>query len=669
MKYRKLITVVLTVILCFSAFGTTAFAATAHSEIDYGYPFLDGWNGSDYNTYLEDYVKPIFHNAGLNGSAYHYGNEESQNYRSQRTIATVINAYVSNASGNIMTVQATQDGKIGIEYYKQDGTFIRNLLIKQELPIWGGFYDDGKNYYILTGRENEKESDSVEVMRVTKYDQNWKKLGSCGLYGANTTIPFDFGTARMCHDGKYLIVRTCHLMYKHTDGVNHQANLTFEVDTDAMKVTDSYTVMVDSTHGYTSHSLNQFVQIENHCLAAVDHTDSSPARGVLLINYDGTVSDGTFVEKCTYSVMMAASGTYEQDNDFTEVSVGGFEVSSKAYIVAGTRSNDLYNPTDRSIVVSTKNKSTGKITEKAIASYTNALPSNPHLVKLSTDSYLLMWGLDNVVHYVKLDADGNKVGKEYSFSGNLSDCKPVLINGNLIWYVRNYIGIYLYRISVSDMKGGRLSFTPYQSSEWMLYKNSLVWVDKNGDVDTGYRLTWKSNNKGKWVEYSGKLLNSKDLTYKNEYGNAMNAPASQWLRIDKKWYYFTRNGYMAHREWINGYWINPNGTWTYKHKGSWNYTGKGWMYTDTSGWKAASWSRIDGKWYYFNTDGIMQTGWLKSGTIWYYLNTNGAMQTGWKMLSGKWYYFNSVGIMATGTKTINGKTYEFSAGGVCLNPY
>ena len=34
------------------------------------------------------------------------------------------------------------------------------------------------------------------------------------MYGANTTVPFDAGSARMTHSGDHLLVRTCHEMYK-----------------------------------------------------------------------------------------------------------------------------------------------------------------------------------------------------------------------------------------------------------------------------------------------------------------------------------------------------------------------------------------------------------------------------------------------------------------------
>ncbi|EKQ57219.1 MULTISPECIES: cell wall-binding protein [unclassified Clostridium] len=34
-----------------------------------------------------------------------------------------------------------------------------------------------------------------------------------------------------------------------------------------------------------------------------------------------------------------------------------------------------------------------------------------------------------------------------------------------------------------------------------------------------------------------------------------------WKKIDGKWYYFERNGYMAHDRYVDGYYLNSNGYW------------------------------------------------------------------------------------------------------------
>ena len=80
-----------------------------------------------------------------------------------------------------------------------------------------------------------------------------------------------------------------------------------------------------------------------------------------------------------------------------------------------------------------------------------------------------------------------------------------------------------------------------------------------------------------------------------------------WKTIEGKTYYFKENGAMAAKEWCNGWWLNANGTWTYKYKASWKKNSKGWWYGDTSGWYAKNCTiKIDGKSYTFDANGYMK---------------------------------------------------------------
>ena len=170
---------------------------------------------------------------------------------------------------------------------------------------------------------------------------------------------------------------------------------------------------------------------------------------------------------------------------------------------------------------------------------------------------------------------------------------------------------YLYKIEFHEYNsylrkiknGGSSNY----SNEWVKGK----WYNKDGTQTYKPTLSWKSNKKGWWVVDS-----------KGWY------PKNQWQKIDGKWYYFKANGYMASNEWCKGYWLNKNGSWTYKKQASWK--------KDKVGW-------------YFGCKG------------WYAKNQ-------WQKIDGKWYYFDAKGYIVTGTKKIDGKTYRFNSSGACLNP-
>lgn len=95
-------------------------------------------------------------------------------------------------------------------------------------------------------------------------------------------------------------------------------------------------------------------------------------------------------------------------------------------------------------------------------------------------------------------------------------------------------------------------------------------------------------------------------------------PSSCWKQIDGVYYYFKDNGYMAANEYIDGYWLNADGSWTYPYTAGWKVNATGWWYEDTAGWyPSGCWLMIDNEWYYFYTNGYMATntiidGWLIS---------------------------------------------------------
>ena len=123
------------------------------------------------------------------------------------------------------------------------------------------------------------------------------------------------------------------------------------------------------------------------------------------------------------------------------------------------------------------------------------------------------------------------------------------------------------------------------SSEWVDGK----WYDESGVNSYSGVLSWKSDEKGWWVEDT-------DDWY----------PADKWQKIDGIWYYFKPDGYMATDEYYNGYWFNSDGSWDPQYNLQWMSNATGWWVEDISGWwPADSWLKIDGCWYYFDGSGYM----------------------------------------------------------------
>ena len=362
-------------------------------------------------------------------------------------------------NGNYMRVQSGAiEGKLLVEYYSSDFEPLSTKLIDNELPVFGAFYDSGNNYYVLSGQENPKQNDSLEVFRITKYDKNWNKIKSCGLYGANTTVPFDAGSARMTHSGDHLLVRTCHEMYKSSDGNNHQANVTIEVDMPSMTITDSYTGVMNVDYGYVSHSFNQFIKTDGNHIVALDHGDAHP-RSAVLVKYNSDFTTGKFFPSYFEQVSNIDVVTYPEYTaghyNYTGAAIGGFDVSSSSYIVAqSTVELDYINTSEtRNVYVSavSKDLSTNKLNKITSYAEGTASASAPQLVKINNNSFLLLWSRDTKVSCVKLNADGTVNGSIHTFEGSLSDCQPVIKNGRAVWYVYDKNNVTFNSLNLSNL--------------------------------------------------------------------------------------------------------------------------------------------------------------------------------------------------------------------------
>lgn len=386
-------------------------------------------------------------------------NIEDQNYEYSQW-AKPIRSYLTYENGTYMRVQAGADANgYVVEYFDSSFTITGRKIVPQELPLFGGFYEMNGNYYILSGQTNKNESDSVEVYRITKYTKDWNRVASCGLYGENTTVPFDAGSARMAAYGDYLMIRTSHEMYKSKkDGYNHQANVTIQVDTSAMKITDSYTKVMNVSFGYVSHSFNQFIQMENGKIVAVDHGDAHP-RSIVLVRYPSIVTSSGFTNGISYSStckatdIMAFEG--ESGANYTGATVGGFEISDTAYLTAGSVDIDstAKYSAGQDIFVGVVSKSTDAVKVNKITNYTagQGTTDTPQFVKVGTNSYMLLWHRGSSVYYTKIDGNGNQVGAIYSLAGDLSDCVPVLAGDKLVWYTWKNEILQFYQININDL--------------------------------------------------------------------------------------------------------------------------------------------------------------------------------------------------------------------------
>jgi hypothetical protein len=400
----------------------------------------------------------------------------------------------------------TDDSKkeIIVEKYSEDYQYQSRITIDMELPLFGGCYC-GKNYnYIFYGQTNKEENNSKEVIRIVKYSKTWERLNSVGVFGANTTVPFDGGTVSCTEKEGYLYVRTSHEMYTSADGVNHQANMAFIVKEASMVITDSQYEVLNhgqSSWGYVSHSFNQLLLADENDIISVDHGDSYP-RTVVLDKFPALASDfSSSQQKRTYANILELRGNTGDNN--TDASVGGLEASDSFYFVVG---NYLKNTTDsyRSIWLSVVSKE--DVTIKKLSYITDGTSSvtTPEIIKINNNGFMVAWNeydysentVDNWndkktyycgdchLNYVFIDGMGNQVSEIISSEENiyLSDCKPLVKNNKVIWYATVNTTPIFYEINIDNYSENirpvfkNIFFKHYNESD----DYNLFYIGENG---------------------------------------------------------------------------------------------------------------------------------------------------------------------------------------------
>ncbi len=328
------------------------------------------------------------------------------------------------------------DNKVIIEKYSLDGEFVSAIKeIPAPLPLYGGFYSGEKYNYLVFGAQNINDDNSVEVVRLQKYSKDWQLLKECPIYGANTFYPFDAGSARMTEAGGKLYLYTCHEMYKSGDGLHHQSNLQFIIDI------DSFESPSNPSSPYASHSFNQFIQTDGEYIYTIDHGDAYP-RSVVMRKYEAGKTSYS-VKSSTVLGIVGKSG-----DNYTGVSVGGFELSANNALVAGNtveqNADTFSTDKQRNIFIGVAPKDMSAPSIKMLTNYTaddGVSPYTPYLIKLSDTRFLVMWeeysSQKYITKIVTIDENGNTISSTQN-KLPLSLCKPVKASdGFLHWYVTN----------------------------------------------------------------------------------------------------------------------------------------------------------------------------------------------------------------------------------------
>lgn len=315
----------------------------------------------------------------------------------------------------------------------------RVLKLNPAWTNWGGFYPapDG-NFYLLVGRNNPKESKTLAVVQVQRYNASWKPAGvstiKAGDYSNGIWRPFQAGAADMVLTGGRLVVHMATEIFA-IEGVHHQTNFTFEVNTQSMKAT-AFESFGYGMYPYASHSFQQFVTANGSQLALLDHGDAYPRSVQLGVMANYPTSRTTK----TYDIYPISGG---HGDNYTGVEVTGMVSGPSGILVTGRsiRQASFTNraqPRNAYLIFVNPDTGATRLTWLSNLPAQGYALSDPHLVRVAADRYAVIFDIvasgRHRLMYLLFDSSGTKLaqrvlpGVEFSATDD-----PVMIGDHLYW--------------------------------------------------------------------------------------------------------------------------------------------------------------------------------------------------------------------------------------------
>ncbi|MBO5371293.1 MAG: hypothetical protein J6A75_01085 [Lachnospiraceae bacterium] len=365
--------------------------------------------------------------------------------------------YVGNWANPDTTYYYIADGKLNVvsvdgsalKIYTLKGNKLKHTTTKTvnigSYEKWGGFYHgtDG-NFYVAVGYDNLSEKDNKTVIKVYQYNKKWKLKKTCKIKGKATNAfkgiyeTFRAGNCRMDMQGNTLYLVTARTMYVGGDGLHHQSNIAFKINTKIMKYKDS-------EGGYTSHSFNQFAKFKDGNLYQVDHGDAYPrAVNLTIINSYGT-DDQEVTEKSVFKIKGNIG------DNATGLTIGGMEVGASNVMICGT-SQPHYSKVKgvkgwdsswkKNVYLVVADRETGKSSIKWLTKNnpkkTTIIVGETRMVKLSDEHFAILYNTTNAgvakLNYVVVNNKGKKVySKTYANMSCVGASQPILYKGNIVW--------------------------------------------------------------------------------------------------------------------------------------------------------------------------------------------------------------------------------------------
>ena len=384
---------------------------------------------------------------------------------------------------------------VGIEYYNNSLQITGRKEIAMELPLWGGFYAGSDGYYLIEGQKNTAEDDSAEVIRVIRYDTNWKRSGAASitsnpdLFGGQVRYPFDYGCVEVTENNGKLFIVTGHEGYVDPSvGQGHQGFLMIQVDPSSMS---GKIVSCDLWH-----SFSQYIKSRDAYLYVLEQSEGS--RCTKLTRYNSSTLEEKTIELFPYGGSRTSVWALP-----CYASVDGMAVSSDHILCIGTsidqsKYDQVTSETPHNLyltVTPMSNFSKESTVTRQLTGYTGGGKGfmGVKITKITDNRFMISWEEydpnteeseskytddDNLssstLHYLFVDGKGNTLSREFTTAAPVSDCQPVVKDSKIVYYASNMNTLNFYSI---DSNNGSASKKTYR-----IAGENATWDFRNGTL-------------------------------------------------------------------------------------------------------------------------------------------------------------------------------------------
>ena len=449
-------------------------------------------------------------------------------------------------------IVSSRELRIYIETYDLAGNLVGSRTLPMELPIFGAFLAAEDCFYIAYGQENREQDDSKVTWSIAKYDRNWNKLAAYTATGGetDTTVPFKSSIAHMAlsDDGSILILYAGKEWYADGNGICHQSNTSFVLNTADMTANTEF----EFSPEIISHSFCQLILFDGDKVVTIDQNDTYrrcfylqtgyPGYSASLLSLYGSIGDtitnamGSGFEKSEEGYLFLAC-TAPQDGNPTpwNVFLRFIEKKPPADMPTLEELQEQYpdliitigNPPESYpisyVYEDTVNGVTyyfcpaygDRFTEEMLEQITDietVLESAIHqiprftvmtpvwltdttldigcarLVKMSDNSFVVMWGLEGNLFWQCLNGRGEPVGETRVLRNvPMPPTQPVVVGDTIRWLQE--LDYQLYLFTLDPTKDGEIfdgNFEAYYTDGLHPDRNHILNYYEDGKINTDF---------------------------------------------------------------------------------------------------------------------------------------------------------------------------------------